>query len=86
MEWLSSGSIRIGFPIHRRLSGDVALFLGTENFQQLDQIGRLATRTFAAGLKYRFTPKQDLSGYVAHQDRSGDRVQNSYGLSYGLRF
>ena len=86
VEWVPSGSSRLGFPIYRRLSADVAFFLGAENYQQVDQIGRIATRTYAGGLKYRFTARHDISGYVAHQDRSGGRTQDSYGLSYGFRF
>jgi Tfp pilus assembly protein PilF len=86
VEWVPSGSARLGFPLYRRVSGNLAFAVGTENFAEIDQIGRFAARTYAGGVRYRFAPKQDVSGYIARQDRSLGRAQTSYGLSYGLRF
>jgi tetratricopeptide (TPR) repeat protein len=86
IEWVPSGSTRLQFPLHRALTGNVAFANGTENFAQVDQIGHFSARTFAGGLKYRFEARQDISGYVAVQDRTQGRSQNSYGLSYGFRF
>lgn len=86
IEWVPSGSTRLGFPIYHNLSANLGFALGTENFAQADQIGRFSARIFAGGLRYRFTPKQDISGYIARQDRSQSRTQSSYGLSYGFRF
>jgi hypothetical protein len=37
-------------------------------------------------LRYRISLRHDISGYVASQDRSQGRTQNSFGMSYGLRF
>jgi hypothetical protein len=72
--------------LYRRLSGNLSFAVGSENFAQVDQIGRFSAYTFGAGLRYRFTRRQDLSGYVASQQRTQDRTQNSFGLSYGFRF
>jgi tetratricopeptide (TPR) repeat protein len=86
VEWVPSGSTRFGFPVFRDLDGNVSFAVGTENFAQVDQIGRFSARTFAGGLHYRISPIQDIAGYVAVQNRSQDRQQNSFGLSYGFRF
>ena len=86
IEWVPSGSSRLGFPLYRRLSGNFSFAVGSENFAQVDQIGRFSARTFGGGIRYRFTSRQDLSGYMASQYRSQGRTQNSFGLSYGFRF
>jgi len=86
VEWVPSGSTRLAFPVHKRLTASLSYAVGTENFAQVDQIGRFSAHTYAGGLKYRFASRQDISGYIAAQDRSQGRTQNSYGLSYGLRF
>jgi YaiO family outer membrane protein len=86
VDWVPSGSSRLGFPVFRRLSGNISFGVGSENFAQVDQIGRFAARTYGAGLKYRFAENQDISGYFAWQDRSQDRTQTSFGISYGIRF
>lgn len=86
IDWVPSGSSKLAFPLYRRLSGNVVFAVGSEDFAQVDQIGRFSARTFAGGLRYRFTDHQDLSGYVASQHRTQNRTQNSFGLSYGFRF
>ena len=86
IEWVPSGSTRLEFPLHRQLSANLVFANGAENFAQVDQIGHFSARTFAGGLKYRFTHTQDISGYVAVQQRSQGRTQNSFGASYGFRF
>ena len=86
MEWVPSGSTRLEFPLHRRVRANLSFGNGTENFALVDQIGRFSARTYAGGLKYRCGAKQDISGYVAVQDRTGGRTQNSFGVSYGFRF
>ena len=85
-EWQPSGSTRLGFPLHHRLTGNLSFAVGSENFALVDQTGRFAARTFAGGLRYQFAANQDISGYVAAQDRSLARSQNSFGFSYGFRF
>jgi Tetratricopeptide repeat len=86
IEWVPSGYTRLGFPIHRNLSGDLTFGNGTEDFAQIDQIGRFSARTYAGGLKYRFSPTQDIGGYIAVQDRSSGETQHNFGASYGFRF
>src|SRR4051812_17316465 len=85
-EWQPSGASRIGFPLYRHLNGNLSFAVGSENFALVDQTGRFAARTFAGGLRYQFAENQDISGYVAAQDRSQSRSQNSIGLSYAVRF
>jgi hypothetical protein len=86
VEWVASGYTRLGFPLYRKLSGNVTFGNGAEDFAQIDQIGHFSASTYAGGLKYRLAPAQDVSGYVAVQERSGGLRQNSFGASYGFRF
>ena len=86
IEWAPSGSARIEFPLYRQLAASLAFANGAENFAQVDQIGHFSAHTFAGGLKYRFADRQDISGYVAVQNRTQSRTQNSFGMSYGFRF
>jgi tetratricopeptide (TPR) repeat protein len=86
VEWVPSGSTRLRIPLHQRLSSHVSFAVGSESYAQVDQMGRFSARTFAGGLQFRFASNQDVSGYVARQNRSQDRSQTSYGFSYGIRF
>jgi hypothetical protein len=85
-DWVPSGSTKIGFPLSRRLSGSVLFAVGAENFAQVDQIGRLSARTYGGGVRYRFAESQDVTGFLAQQDREYGQKQTSLGLSYGIRF
>jgi len=85
-EWSPSGITRLGFPLHRRLRGEVFFAVGTENFAQLDQVGRFSARTWGASGRYRVSPRQEVTLYGLYQDRSLDRTQTSFGWSYALRF
>ena len=85
-DWVPSGSTKIGFPLVRTLSGNVLFAVGAENFAQVDQIGRLSARTYGGGVRYRFAESQDVTGFVARQDREYGQKQTSLGLSYGIRF
>jgi tetratricopeptide (TPR) repeat protein len=85
-DWVPSGSTKLGFPIFRKLSGNALFAVGAENFAQVDQIGRLSARTYGGGLRYRFAEGQDVTGFVARQDREYGQTQTSLGLSYGIRF
>jgi Tfp pilus assembly protein PilF len=84
--WVPSGSTKLGIPLTRRVSGSVLFAVGAENFAQVDQIGRLSARTYGGGLRYRFAESQDVTGFVARQDRDHGQKQTSLGLSYGIRF
>ena len=88
--WTPSGVTRLGFPLDhwsdRELSGNVFYAVGTEDFAQVDQIGSFASQTYGGGLRFRFTPHQDVAGYASFQQRTQNRAQTSFGLSYGIRF
>lgn len=90
IDWRPSGLTRIVFPLgrwsERELSGNSFFAVGTEDFAQVDQIGSFASRTYGGGLRFRFSARQDISTYAAFQQRTQDRAQTSYGLSYGIRF
>ena len=77
---------KLGFPLYRRLSGNMFFAVGSENFALVDQIGSFSAHTYGGGLRCRLNTKQDISGYVARQDRSTSRTQTSFGVSYGFRF
>lgn len=86
VEWAPAGSTRLAFPLPARFTGNLKFAVGTENFAQVDEIGRFSARTYGGGLKYRIAAQQDVSGYIAVQDRTQGRMQRSYGVSYGFRF
>jgi tetratricopeptide (TPR) repeat protein len=86
VDWTPSGWTKLGFPLQRRLTGNVFFGVGSENFAQIDQIGRFSGHTFGGGLRYRFAASQDITGYVARQDRTHGQIDTSLGLSYGIRF
>lgn len=89
-EWHPSGVTRIGFPIstsdERRLQGNVFCAVGTENFAQVDQIGRFSSQTYGGGLRFQLTQHHELTGFAAYQKRTQDRTQTSFGFTYGFRF
>ncbi len=84
--WQTSGLTRLAFPLFPRVTGNAFYAVGTENFAQQDQIGRFSARTMGGGTRIQLTPRQDISGYIANQDRSQGRTQISLGMSYGIRF
>jgi tetratricopeptide (TPR) repeat protein len=86
VDWTPSGWTKLGFPLQRRVTGNIFFGVGSENFAQIDQIGRFSARTFGGGLRYQFAARQDINGYVARQDRTGGLIDTSFGLSYGIRF
>ncbi|MGH9793574.1 MAG: tetratricopeptide repeat protein [Candidatus Acidiferrales bacterium] len=85
-EWSPSGSTRLGFPLHRRLTGNVFFAVGTENFVQVDEVGRFSARTWGGGLRWLVAKGQHIGGYVLYQDRSQERTQTSFGFTYGFSF
>lgn len=85
-EWRPSGTTRLSFPLHRRLSGNVFFGVGTENFAQADQVGRFSPRSYGGGLHWQCARRQDLAGYVFYQDRSRGRTETGLRFSYGIRF
>jgi tetratricopeptide (TPR) repeat protein len=89
-EWRPSGIARLGFPLAnwgaRALSGNVFYAAGTEDFGQVDQIGRFSSQTYGGGLRIQITTRQDLAGYGSYQKRTQDRTDISFGLNYGIHF
>jgi tetratricopeptide (TPR) repeat protein len=85
-DWQPNGRTALTFPLLRRLSGNLSFAVGSETFAEIDQTGRFAARTFGGGLRYALNDTQDITGYIAAQDRSQGRSETSGGLSYGFRF
>ena len=85
-EWRPSGLTRLGIPVHRRLTLEALFAVGTENFGQRDQVGRFSARTWGGAMRWRLTPRHEITAYVARQDRSQGREQISFGWSYAFRF
>ena len=89
-EWRPSGMGRLVFPLanwgERRLSGNTFFAAGTEDFAQIDQIGRFASQTYGGGLRLQIDARQDVSGFASYQKRTQDRTDTSFGLSYGIHF
>ncbi len=89
-EWRPSGMGRLVFPLanwgERRLSGNTFFAAGTEDFAQIDQIGRFASQTYGGGLRLQINARQDVSGFASYQKRTQDRTDTSFGLSYGIHF
>ncbi len=90
VEWRPSGITRLGFPLahwgERRLSGNVLFAAGTEDFAQVDQIGRFASQTYGGGLRFQLTARQDVTLYSSYQKRTQDRTDTGFGFSYGIHF
>ena len=86
VDWTPSGWTKLGFPLQHRVTGNVFFGVGSENFAQIDQIGRFSAHTFGGGLRYQFAARQDITGYVARQYRTQGQIDTSFGLSYGIRF
>jgi tetratricopeptide (TPR) repeat protein len=86
IDWAPSGWTKLGFPLQRRVTGNIFFAVGSENFAQIDQIGHFSAHTFGGGLRYQFAERQDINGYVAHQNRTQGQTDTSFGLSYGIHF
>jgi tetratricopeptide (TPR) repeat protein len=89
-EWRPSGITKLGFPLlgraERRLSGNAFFAAGTENFAQVDQIGRFSSQTYGTGLRFQMTSRQDTTGYAAYQRRDQARTEIIFGFTYGVHF
>jgi tetratricopeptide (TPR) repeat protein len=89
-EWRPSGVARLGFPLagwgEKRLSGNIFFAAGTENFAQIDQLGRFASQSYGGGLRLQIKARQDFTGYASYQKRTQGRTNTSFGLSYAIHF
>ena len=90
VEWRPSGLARLAFPLlaraEKRVSGNVFFATGSEDFARVDQIGRFASQTYGGGLRFNFTSRQDVTGYVSYQKRTQARTDMGFGFSYGVHF
>lgn len=84
--WTPSGTARISFPVTRWLRANGSYSVGSEDFSNIDQIGRFSAHTYGGGARFQVTKFQDISMYGAWQDRTQNRTQTSFGVSYGIRF
>jgi tetratricopeptide (TPR) repeat protein len=80
VEWRPSGWRE------KRLSGTVFFATGTEDFAQVDQIGRFASQTYGGGMRFQLTARQDATAFASYQKRTQDRTDTNFGLSYGIHF
>jgi tetratricopeptide (TPR) repeat protein len=84
--WEPSGWTKLGFPLRHRVTGNVFYAVGTEDFSEINQIGRIAGHTYGGGLRYLLTERQDVTGYASYQDLNRNETITSFGLSYGIHF
>jgi len=84
--WQPSGITKLTFPVISRLTANVFFAVGSEDYAVTDQLGRFAAQTWGGGLRCQIRSRQYLQGYVFYQNRTQQRSQTSFGLSYGLRF
>jgi hypothetical protein len=91
VDWIPSGTSRLTFPLQhwsggRALSGNVFFAVGSEDFALIDQIGSFASQTYGGGLRFQVSDRQDVTGYSAFQQRTQNRADTTFGLSYGIHF
>ena len=84
--WEPSGWVKPGFPVLRRLTGYLLYGVGSENFVQIDQLEQFSAHTYGGGLRYRFSERQDVEGFLAREDRSQGQTDTTLGFNYGIRF
>jgi tetratricopeptide (TPR) repeat protein len=89
-DWKPSGSLRVAFPVAtwrvRKVFGNISFSAGTEDFAQVDQIGRFSSKTYGGGLRFELTGRQDVVGYASFQQRTQSHTDLNFGFSYGIRF
>lgn len=89
-EWRPSGMSKLDFPIYGsnepRLIGSVLFATGTEDFAEIDQIGRFSSQTYGGGLRLRLMNLQEIGGIATYQKRTQGRTDISFGFTYGIRF
>lgn len=89
-EWKPSETAKLDIPFARwgdkQLSGNLLFAAGTEDFAQVDQIGRFASQTYGSGLRFKMSSRQEITEYVTYQKRTQDRSDIGFGLSYDIRF
>lgn len=86
VDWVPAGFTRLAFPVTRRVEANGLFAVGAENFSNIDQIGHFSAHTYGGGAKVQLNERQDISAYIAFQQRTQGRTQTSIGVSYGIRF
>jgi tetratricopeptide (TPR) repeat protein len=90
VEWRPAGFTKLGFPLmrvaQRQLGGNLFFGTGTENYSLVNEIGHFSAHTYGAGLRLPLTERQDADGFVGYQQRSQNRTETLFGISYGIRF
>jgi hypothetical protein len=54
VDWTPSSWTKLAFPLQRRVTGNIFFAVGSEDFPQIDQVGRFSAHTFGGGLRYQF--------------------------------
>ena len=89
-EWRPAELTKISFPIKRfesrQLGGNIFFATGTENYSQVDQIGRFSSHTYGGGMRFQLAAAQDVNGFAGYQQRNDGRSEMSFGFAYGIRF
>lgn len=89
-EWRPAGLAKISFPIKRfesrQLAGNIFFATGTENYSQVDQIGRFSSHTYGGGMRFQVAAAQDVTGFGGYQQRNDGRSEMSFGFAYAIRF
>jgi len=90
VDWRPSALARVGFPLagraEKRLSGNLFLATGTEDFARVDQIGAFSAQTYGGGLRFNLSNFQYVTGYTYYKKRTQDRTDTGFGFGYGLHF
>jgi tetratricopeptide (TPR) repeat protein len=81
-----SGSTKLTFPLTHALSGNVLYAVGSENFSEVNQIGRISAHSYGGGLRYHLALNQDLITSLVIQKRPAGQAQTNIGTTYGIRF
>ncbi len=81
-----SGTTKLTFPITLNLAGNLVFAVGSENFAQLNQIGRVSAHSYGGGIRYHLTASQDVIASLAIQKRQFGQMQTNLGMTYGIRF
>ncbi|GAC1437371.1 MAG: hypothetical protein NVS1B11_31020 [Terriglobales bacterium] len=81
-----SGYTKITFPLAHTFSGNLLYGLGTENFAEITQVGRISAHSYGGGIRYRLATNQDLITSLIVQRRQLGQTQISLGITYGIRF
>ncbi|GAC1515898.1 MAG: hypothetical protein NVS1B11_34780 [Terriglobales bacterium] len=81
-----SGATKLTFPITLNLGGNLVFAVGSENFAQSNQIGRISAHSYGGGIRYHLTASQDVFASLAIQKRQFGQMQTNLGVTYGIRF